>query len=150
MSDASEVNEGPTVGQLTETWLGLRDRAEALVSERPDDPGRVANIMHEVEMLMLEIADYLNNLNHQRYTAGRAHSKRRNAALSVHGKSYGVTIARALADVDALPEQAAWDALRAAYHYAEDTQKALQTKHYGLMNVNKNMQSVMFERGRRQ
>lgn len=146
---SSESVSAPDRNHDPAVWAGIRDRAEAMINERPDDPGRVDQAKHEVEVLLIEIADYLNVLNNDRYRKERAYSKRKNAAMAGYAKQgYQATIARAMAEVDAETEKAEWDALRAAYHYCEDTQKALQTKHYGLMNSNKNMQSVMFSRGR--
>lgn len=134
----------------TQAWPEMRTRAEALVSERPDDPARVALVMHYCEGLLLEVADLLARINNDRYDAQRAYSSRRAAAIAKHGQHYAVTIARAIADQEAEPERRAWDAQRALFHHVEDVQTALKQKHFGLMNINKNMQSVMFERGRQQ
>jgi hypothetical protein len=138
------------VHATAETWRPLQARAESLVAERPEDPAAIAGLMYRIEQLLIEIANYLIVLNNERYDAERAHARRFNAALAHHGKSYQVSIARAMAVTDAEPEKAEHDAKRALFHYAEDTQKALSTKHYGLMNINKNLASVMFQQGARQ
>lgn len=150
----TDVN--PHTGEVAEaapatvqTWMPTRDRAEELITQRPEDPAGVAMAMHQIEQLLLEIADFFLRVNNERYDAERAHSRRFHAALAQHAERHPVTVARALAAVDAEPEKREYDAKRALFHYCEDTQKALKQKHFGLMNVNKNLHSVMYQQGSR-
>lgn len=129
-------------------WQELTDRAEAIVQQEASDPTRFQPLMHECHVLLLDIAALLARLNDERYAAEREWSRVRNVTMGRHIEN-GPTFARAAADVAALDARKAADDLKVIYHHAEDTQRALQAKHYSLMNINKGLQSAMFEGGRR-
>jgi ribosome-binding ATPase YchF (GTP1/OBG family) len=93
--------------------------------------------IREANALLEEMSDVLLAINEQRYAAEREYSRVKNSALVEHGKSMIPTFARAQAELDAAEAKARWDEQRAAYHYAEDTQKALTTKIYSMLNVNR-------------
>lgn len=129
-------------------WAELADRAEALIEQEAHDPARFQPLMHEVHVLLLDIAGLLARLNDERYAAEREWSRVRNVTMGRYLEQ-GATFARAAADVAALEVREKADDLKVIFHHAEDTQKALQSKHFALMNVNRGMQSAMFEGGRR-
>ncbi|MDR0593723.1 MAG: hypothetical protein LBG60_10810 [Bifidobacteriaceae bacterium] len=133
-----------------QAWPLLRMAVERAMDERPEDPAGVAIVMRRVEGLLLDIADLLARLNAARYDAEVTYTSVRNQAMAkAAGEGHSVTIARALGEEKAVPERRAWDAQRVLFHYAEDTQRALAAKHYGLMNTQRSLSSVLYEAGRR-
>lgn len=131
-----------------EEWQELALRAEAVVEQSADDPGALVPLMHECHVLLLDVARLLARLNDERYAAEREFVRVRSVTMGRFIEQ-GATFARAAADVAALDARASADELKVLFHHAEDTQKAIQAKHYALMNVNRGMQSAMFEGGRR-
>lgn len=131
-----------------EEWQAIAHRSEAVVEQAADDPGALVPLMHECHVLLLDIARLLARLNDERYTAEREFVRVRSVTMGRFIEQ-GATFARAAADVAALDARAAADEVKVLFHHAEDTQKALQAKHYALMNVNRGIQSAMFEGGRR-
>lgn len=131
----------------SEEWSALSLRAEAVVEQNASDPGAFQPLMHECHVLLLDIARLLARLNDERYAAEREWARVRNVAM-VRYIEHGATFARAQGDVAALDARKAADDLKVVYHHAEDTQRALQAKHYALMNLNRGLQSAMYEGGR--
>ncbi|MFC7431014.1 MULTISPECIES: hypothetical protein [unclassified Agrococcus] len=124
---------------VSAAWPSLRERAGLVHAQSPEDPAGVADLLGEIELMLLEIADVLREINDQRYAAERAHSKAYNLALADYAAAHPVTVARSMAKTSTLEEKKAHDDLRALFHHAEDTQTALKTKHIGLLGINKNM-----------
>lgn len=89
-----------------------------------------------------QMPDVMLSLNETRYETERAYSRRKDTALAMHSKSMPVTAARALAEVEALTEREAADNAKAAWHYADDSMKALTSKLYALLNINRGMRAA--------
>jgi hypothetical protein len=117
-------------------------RGGELISYQPSNPVEMEFIIRELTDLIEQMPAKLLELNEARYDAERAWSRRFNVALAAHCKSMQVTPARALATVEALTEREAADNGKAAWHYADDSLKALTSKLYGLLNVNKGIQAA--------
>lgn len=133
-----------------EVWPELRARAEQLREDTPDTPAEVDRLMRRIEDLSFELADFLVIVNGERYDAEIAHSKRYQAGVAKHGRvERSVTVAKALAEIDAETEYATLLAKKAIYHHVEDISRALGRKHYGLMNTNKGIQAMLGSHGRR-
>jgi hypothetical protein len=99
--------------------------------------------MRELEDLGFELADFMVTVNNERYDAEVAYSNRKSAALAKHGeKQRSVTVAKALAELDAEAEYREWLAKKSLYHHVEDIAKAISRKHFGLMNTNKGIQGM--------
>ena len=90
---------------------------------------------------MLEtMPDVLLEINQRRYAAERAYSLKKNSKLKEHADAgMMVTVARSMAEIDALEELEAWHKTKAEYHYAEDTERALRTQIMSMLNVNKSV-----------
>lgn len=120
-------------------WPSLRERAALIHAQAPEDPAGIADLLGEIELMLLELADTLRAINDQRYAAERAYSKAYNLALADYAAAHPVTVARAMAKTSTLDEKKVHDDMRALFHHVEDTQTALKTKHIGLLGINKNM-----------
>lgn len=112
-------------------------KADQLREFSATNPVEMEFFIREANALLEDMPDVLLAINEQRYAAEREYSRIKNTALVDHGKSMIPTFARAQAELDAAEAKALWDRKRAEYHYAEDTQKALTTKIYSMLNVNK-------------
>jgi hypothetical protein len=130
-------------------WDLMLPEIEIAIAERPDDPAQVARVMHRLERMLLDVANLLKDVNLDRYEAELAFSRARNEGVAEFAERHQVTVAKALADVRAEPFKRAWDAQCALFRHVSDVQRALQSKHFGLMNLNRNLASAMFEAGRR-
>jgi hypothetical protein len=117
-------------------------RGGELIKFAPANPVEMEYLITELTNLVEQMPAKMLELNETRYAAERAWSRRRNTALAQHGKNQPVTIARALADVEALTEREEADNAKAAWHYADDTLKALTSKLYSLLNINKGVQAA--------
>lgn len=120
----------------------IRAKTGELVQFRPTNPVEMEFIIRELTDFIEEMPSKLEALNQVRYEAERAWSRRRNTALAAHSKNMSVTAARALAEVEALTELEALHNAKAAWHYADDSMRALTTKLYGLLNINKGVQAA--------
>jgi hypothetical protein len=131
---------------MTETLPGdsvdIITRSGELINFVPSNPVEMEFIIKELSDLLEQMPAKMLELNEARYDAERAWSRRKNTALAQHAKNNSVTVARALAEVESLVEREAADNAKAAWHYADDTMKALTSKLYGLLNVNKGIQAA--------
>jgi hypothetical protein len=131
------------VHDLDEEWAQLRARAETLRPRRPETPLELDHLLRDLEDMGFAIADFLREVNDARYDAEVAYSKAQNAALARHAEKVRVVaVARALAEIDASDEHAALLHTKAVFHHAEDINRALGRKHFGLMNTNKGIQGM--------
>ncbi|MGH3703004.1 MAG: hypothetical protein ACRDT9_00105 [Agromyces sp.] len=112
-------------------------KADQLRVFNPTNPVEMEFFIREANALLEDMPDVLLSINEKRYEAERAYSRVKNTAMVEHGKTMIPTFARAQAELDAADAKREWDTQKAAYHYAEDTQKALTTKIYSMLNVNK-------------
>lgn len=115
----------------------------------PANPAEMEFLITELTTLLEQMPTKMLELNEARYEAERAWSRRKNTSLAQHGKTNPITVARALAEVEALPERETADNAKAAWHYADDTMKALTSKLYGMLNVNKGVQAAYAGYGQR-
>jgi len=117
-------------------------RGGELIQFVPANPVEMEYLITELTTLVEQMPGKLLELNEIRYEAERAWSRRRNTSLAMHSKSMPITAARALAEVESMPELEALHNAKAAWHYADDTLKALTTKLYANLNINKGVQAA--------
>jgi hypothetical protein len=117
-------------------------RSGELISFKPANPVEMEFMITELTSLVEQMPAKLLELNEIRYAAERAYSRRKNTSLAAHAKNNPVTVARALAEVEALVEMEALHNAKAAWHYADDTSKALTSKLYAQLNINKGVQAA--------
>ncbi|PRB01808.1 hypothetical protein CQ047_18290 [Microbacterium sp. MYb72] len=131
------------VRDLDAEWEQLRDQAEMLRPRRPDTPLELDALLRDLEDMGFAIADFLRAVNDARYDAEVEYSNVQNTALAKHGETIrSVTIARAMSELDASDAHAALLHTKAVFHHAEDINRALGRKHFGLMNTNKGIQGM--------
>lgn len=127
---------------MSDTVDLIRSKTGEMVQYQPTNPIEMEFIIRELTDFLEEMPGRLEQLNQERYAAEREWSRRRNTALAQHSKNMPVTAARALAEVEALPEMERLHNAKAAWHYADDSMKALTSKLYGLLNINKGVQAA--------
>ncbi|WP_025103969.1 hypothetical protein [Microbacterium paraoxydans] len=131
------------VRDLDTEWEQLREQAEMLRPRRPETPLELDALLRDLEDMGFAIADFLRAVNDARYDAEVAYSNAQNAALARHSETArSVTLARAMAELDASDAHAALLHTKAVFHHAEDINRALGRKHFGLMNTNKGIQGM--------
>lgn len=150
MTDPTLDPETGEVRPAAEVWPELRARAEVIRDEHPDTPAEVDRLLRQIEDLSFELADFLVVVTNERYDAEVAYSKRYEAGVAKHGQvQRSVTVAKALAELDAATEKAEWYAKKAIHHHVEGISRALGRKHFGLMNTNKGIQAMLGSSTRR-
>ena len=127
---------------MSDTVEVIKSRTGEMVQYQPTNPIEMEFIIRELTDFIEDMPGRLERLNEERYTAERDWSRRRNTALAQHAKNMPVTAARALAEVEALPELERLHNAKAAWHFADDSMKALTSKLYGLLNINKGVQAA--------
>jgi hypothetical protein len=102
----------------------------------------------EIEMIIREIGERLENavpvlaeLYNKRYAAERKWIEERAKAM-LRSKEATIARQRAEADLAALPFKHQFDDAKEILHAAEHLQKALQSKLYGYLNLNKAHQAA--------
>ena len=124
-------------------------KANELRNFAPTDPVEMEFFIREGNALLEELPNLLLEINNRRYDAERKYSARKNTQMAFYGRSgHPVSFARAMAEVDAQSELEAWHNTKAEYHYAEDTERALRTKIYSMLNVNKAVAAAYNSGGR--
>jgi len=140
------TDENPTVtspaGAEGGTTVDVLTRGGELIHFVPANPAEMEYLITELTTLIEQMPAKMLELNERRYECERAWSRRRNTALAQHAKNNTVTVARALADVEALTEMEDLHNAKAAWHYADDTLKALTSKLYANLNINKGVQAA--------
>lgn len=107
-------------------------------------PAQLEAMIHVLTDVLEDFPDVLFDLNEQRYEAERAWAEAKAEGLDRYmEQGFTSTRARAKAELDAMPKRVAYDQARTAWHYADDSVKALTTKLYGLLNINKGQQAAM-------
>lgn len=108
----------------------------------------------ELELIIREIGDRLENavpalkeLYNARYAAERKWIEERAKAM-LRSKEATITRQRAEADLAALPFKHQFDDAKEILHDAEHLQKALQSKLYGYLNLNKAQAAAYIGGGR--
>ena len=97
----------------------------------------------EANDLFDALVEALKDTNARRYVAEAAYSAKKNSRLTFWmdaGKS--ATYARAQAEVEAIPELEAWQAVKLEYHHLEDLSQALRTRIFSMLNINKSVQAA--------
>jgi len=113
-------------------------KADELRAFAPTNPVEMEFFIREANALLEDMPDVLLEINSRRYAAERKYSARKNTQMAFYGRQgQQATFARAMAEVDAQSELEAWHNTKAEYHYAEDTERALRTKIYSMLNINK-------------
>jgi hypothetical protein len=131
-------------------WAPLVARAREVWHQRPEDPAGIAELLQQMEMLMLEISDVEEQVNQQRYAAEVEHSKAFSVALAdFWAKGRPVSVARAMATTASLEEKRVHNEMRALWHHVDRVAKALASKHVGYMARNKNLEPLVRSWGRR-
>lgn len=93
--------------------------------------------------LLEALNEALTDVNARRYVAESAYLLKRNQRMAELGKEgMGATFARAQAEVEAADEYKAWLDTKAEYHQLEGLSKALTTRIYSLLNINKAVQAA--------
>lgn len=129
------------VRDLDSEWEQLRAQAQQLRPIHPETPLEVDRHLRALEDMGFAIADLLRQVNDARYDAEITHASVYNKAFTHHMESQKVVaVAKALAELDAAEAHAALLHTKAVFHHAEDTNRALGRKHFGLMNTNKGIQ----------
>jgi hypothetical protein len=102
----------------------------------------------EIEMIIREIGDRLENavpvlaeLYNKRYAAERRYIEERAKAM-LRSTESSITRQRAEADIASLRFKHEFDDAKEILHAAEHLQKALQSKLYGFLNLNKAHQAA--------
>ncbi len=127
---------------MTDAAVDIISRSGEMIQFVPANPVEMEYLITELTTLVEQMPGKLLELNEIRYDAERAWSRRRNTSLAMHSKSMPITAARALAEVESMPELEALHNAKAAWHYADDTLKALTTKLYANLNINKGVQAA--------
>lgn len=109
-----------------------------LLDYHPTNPTEMEYFIREAVGLMEKMPDVMLEINGRRYAAERAYGAKKQTQLAHYGRNnVPATFARAMADVDAQPELEAWHNVKAEYHYAEGTERALRTKVNSMLNINR-------------
>jgi hypothetical protein len=122
--------------------VDIYSKAGEVIQFVPANPVEMEYLISELSNMLEQMPAKLLQLNENRYAAERAYSRRKNTAMAAHAKNNSVTVARALAEVEALTELEEVHNAKAAWHYADDSMRALTSKLYGLLNVNKGVQAA--------
>jgi myo-inositol-1-phosphate synthase len=131
------------------TAVDIVAKGGELIHFVPANPVEMEYLITELSSLIEQMPGKLLELNEVRYAAERAYSRRKNTAMAQHAKNNSVTVARALAEVEALVELEELHNAKAAWHYADDTLKALTSKLYAQLNINKGVQAAYHSGGGR-
>lgn len=126
----------------------VRHHAEALLAADPHDPSRFQPLMTEITVLLGDLAALGARLDEERYAAEREAARLHSVTMGLN-RELGVTFAKAAAEVASLPAVEKVHEFKAQFRYLDRTIAALKARHYALMNLNRGMQSAMFEGGRR-
>jgi len=125
-------------------------RTGELLNYQPANPADMEWAIHEVSELIEQMPGKLRELNEARYEAERAYARKREQLLARYSVELpNITAARARANSEAMGELEAWHNAKAAWHYADDTLKALQSKLSALQSINKGVNAAYGSYGRR-
>ena len=105
---------------------------------QPATPAQMEQQIAEANDVLDGLVEALQGVNGRRYNAESAYEQKFNSRIAHWidaGKS--ATYARAQAKVEARVEFEAWLNTKAEYHYLEGLSRALQTRIYSLLNINK-------------
>ncbi|TFC59450.1 MULTISPECIES: hypothetical protein [unclassified Cryobacterium] len=138
--DTGEVTDEPEPNTVEVVKAEFAGKADQLRNFAPTNPVEMEFFIREANALLEQMPDVLLDINTRRYNAERAHGLRKNTQMAFYGRQgNNVSFARALAEVDAQPELEVWHNAKAEYHYAEDTEKALRTKIFSMLNINRSI-----------
>lgn len=93
--------------------------------------------------LLEALNEAMTDVNDRRYAAESDYLEAFNLSIDTWmTKGVSATQARAKANVEALPQYRAWLATKGEYHQLEGLAKALTTRIYSLLNINKSVQAA--------
>lgn len=130
----------PNAGEVmtTEAATFAIKAGAQLLDYQPTNPTEMEYFIRESVGVMETMPDAMLEINERRYAAERAYIAKKQTQLAHYGRNnVAATFARAMADVDAQAELEAWHNVKAEYHYAEGTERALRTKVNSMLNINK-------------
>lgn len=130
----------PNTGEVmtTEAATFAIKAGAQLLDYQPTNPTEMEYFIRESVGVMETMPDAMLEINERRYAAERAYIAKKQTQLAHYGRNnVAATFARAMADVDAQAELEAWHNVKAEYHYAEGTERALRTKVNSMLNINK-------------
>lgn len=130
----------PNTGEVmtTEAATFAIKAGAQLLDYHPTSPTEMEYFIREAVGLMEKLPDVMLEINRRRYDAERAYIAKKQTRLAHYGRNnVPATFARAMADTDAQTELEAWHNVKAEYHYAEGTERALRTKVNAMLNINK-------------
>ncbi|TQL46697.1 hypothetical protein FB562_2221 [Homoserinimonas aerilata] len=107
-----------------------------LVDYEPVSPMEIEMIIREIGDRLEDAVPVLKHLYNQRYAAERKWIEERAKAM-LRSSETSITRQRAEADLASLPLKHQFDDAKEILHAAEHLQKALQSKLYGYLNLNK-------------
>lgn len=113
-----------------------------LIDYQPSNPVEMEFIIRELSDRLESLPDALLKLNEARYETERLWSRKKNERMVHHSAHMNTTTARAMAELDADSERRLADEAKAAWHYADDLQRALTAKLYGYLNINKSTRAA--------
>lgn len=118
----------------------LASRAEAFVESQPVNPVDLEmQIIHANELLE-ELVQSMGVANEWKYECEINYSRRKNSRITYwldNGQT--ATFARAQAEVESSTQYAAYLNAKATHKHLEEVAKALQTKIYSWLNINKSL-----------
>ena len=123
---------------MSQSGSDLAARAEQLRTFVPATPAQMEEQIVEGNNLLEALVDAQKDCNDRRYAAESAYETHFNARIAFwmdNGKN--ATYARAKAKVEAKDLYEALLNAKAEYHYLEGLSRALQTKIFSLLNINK-------------
>ncbi len=130
----------PSTGEVVtteEATFAIKAGAQ-LLDYHPTNPTEMEYFIREAVGLLEKLPDVMLEINRRRYDAERAYVARKQSQKAHYGRNnVQPTFATAMADVDAQSELEAWHNVKAEYHYAEGTERALRTKVNSMLNINK-------------
>ncbi|AQY02062.1 hypothetical protein [Microbacterium foliorum] len=130
----------PVTGEVmtTEAATFAIKAGAQLLEYRPTNPTEMEYFIRESVGLMEKLPDVMLEINGRRYAAERAYIARKQTQLAHYGRNnVPATFARAMADTDAQSELETWHNVKAEYHYAAGTERALRTKVNSMLNINR-------------
>lgn len=130
------------VRSVTATWADLRARIDRTIAAE-ELPSELERQQVEVESIASELADFLIEAQKDLDTATNVHDAR--LALEMEklaDRKLTQTMVNKIAGAQALDERRDMQRAQTIYDYGKRKLRALEMKHYGLMNRNRTVQGM--------
>lgn len=129
-------------------WTNLRDRAEALVEQSALDPVAIAQTLHHLSMLALELTTFIGNpvdgLLKQASDAEVDYEARRAQKIDdLLGDGFTLTRARERANHQSKEDRRAAEQAKITAEYAKGVLASVNRRHFELMNVGKHVDAAI-------